>query len=190
MLYYAKRLIVGLSLRLSTVIYRMILGGGKNCHFQWSLTIIGEMNIHLGDNVLIMSHSTIAAYSNYHGQKFSPRIEIEDDVTIGERAHVTAINSIIIKKGCLLGKDVTITDNGHGNNTAEELLIQPSKRQLHSKGAVIIGKDCWIGDKVTILPGVTIGDGCVIGANSVVTKSIPPYSICGGIPCKIIKNNR
>lgn len=58
---------------------------------------------------------------------------------------------------------------------------------MYSKGDVSIGKNVWIGEKATILPGVTIGEGSIIGANSVVTKNIPPYSIACGIPAKVIK---
>lgn len=58
---------------------------------------------------------------------------------------------------------------------------------IHSKGKIVIGNDCWIGEDVVILSGVTIGDGCCIGARSVVTKSLEPYSICVGAPCKSIK---
>jgi acetyltransferase-like isoleucine patch superfamily enzyme len=63
----------------------------------------------------------------------------------------------------------------------------PTERKVISKGAVIIGENVWIGDKVTILPGVEIGNGVVIGANSVVTKDIPSYCVVGGNPAKVIK---
>ena len=53
---------------------------------------------------------------------------------------------------------------------------------------VTIGNDVWIGDRVIILAGVEIGDGCIIGAGSVVTKSIPAYSIAAGVPCKVIRS--
>ena len=52
---------------------------------------------------------------------------------------------------------------------------------------MIIGKNVWVGEKVTVLPGVHIGEGSIIGANSVVTHDIPPYSIAVGIPAKVIK---
>lgn len=65
--------------------------------------------------------------------------------------------------------------------------LPPLFRPLFSKGPVIIGKNVWIGDKATILPGVTIGDGSIIGANSVVTKDVPAYSVVAGNPAKIIK---
>ena len=58
-----------------------------------------------------------------------------------------------------------------------------------SKGPITIGKNVWIGDKATILPGVTIGDGAVIAANAVVTKNVSAYNIVGGNPARIIKDN-
>ena len=62
-------------------------------------------------------------------------------------------------------------------------------RPVVSKGSVIIGNNVWIGDKATILPNVTIGDGAVIAANSVVTKDVPAYSVVAGNPAKVIKEN-
>jgi acetyltransferase-like isoleucine patch superfamily enzyme len=63
----------------------------------------------------------------------------------------------------------------------------PSERDLYSKGSVTIEDNVWIGDKVTILPNVRIGEGSVIGANSVVTKDIPPFCVAAGNPAKIIR---
>ena len=63
----------------------------------------------------------------------------------------------------------------------------PKIDDLPFKGDTIVGNDCWIGQNVTILPGVHIGNGVIIGANSVVTKDLPSYSICAGNPCVIKK---
>ena len=89
----------------------------------------------------------------------------------------------------LTGKWVTITDNSHGETDKDTLGMRPQKRTITSKGPVVIGNNVWIGDKATILPGVTIGDGAVIAANAVVTKDVPPYSVVGGNPAKVIKRN-
>lgn len=62
------------------------------------------------------------------------------------------------------------------------------ENNIYNKGKIIIGNDVWIGEDVIILSGVTIGDGCCIGSRSVVTKDLPPYTICVGQPCKAIKN--
>jgi len=59
-----------------------------------------------------------------------------------------------------------------------------STRETRKIEGIKIENDIWIGGHVTVLKGVTIGEGCIIGAGSVVTKSMPPYSICNGIPCK------
>ena len=66
-----------------------------------------------------------------------------------------------------------------GSHSVEDMKTYP--------GDVVIGEMCWIGANVTILPGVTIGDGCVIGACSLINKDIPPYSIVAGVPGKVLK---
>lgn len=118
-----------------------------------------------------------------------PIIKIDDNCSFGAYNHITSFNKIIIGKGCLTGKWVTITDNSHGKTDYQTLHTIPAKRLIVSKGPVIIGENVWIGDKVTILPGVVIGDGVIIGANSVVTKDIPPYCVVGGNPAKILKHS-
>ena len=60
------------------------------------------------------------------------------------------------------------------------------KRLCYAK-PVHIGNDCWFGASVTVCPGVTVGDGCVIGAGSVVTRDIPPNSFAAGVPCRVIR---
>lgn len=120
-------------------------------------------------------------------------IKIGNNCIFGAYNHITAVNYIEIGDGFLSGKWVTITDNSHGSysiDNVEEMekwSNPPIKRPIVSKGTVIIGKNVWVGDKVTILPDVTIGDGAVIAANAVVTKNIPAYSIAAGNPAKIIK---
>ena len=66
-------------------------------------------------------------------------------------------------------------------------MFTPSIEQLPLKGDTIVGNDVWIGQNVTVMPGVHIGDGAIIAANSVVAKDIPAYCIAGGNPCKVIK---
>lgn len=63
----------------------------------------------------------------------------------------------------------------------------PSLEDLPLKGDTVVGNDVWIGQNVTVLPGVHIGDGAIIGANSLVSKDVPPYCIVGGNPCREIR---
>ena len=77
------------------------------------------------------------------------------------------------------------TDNAHGRSVADD--IPPADRLLIYKEGTVIEDNVWLGDNVSILPGVRIGKGCIVGVNSVVTKDIPPYSVVGGIPAKVLK---
>ena len=160
---------------------------------------IGELHgtkyISIGDNTKIGNWVYLTAWDCYSciingtetKQHFSPKIIIGKECSISSYNHITCINKIQFGDHVLTGKWVTITDNNHGTTDKETLTIPPTKRPLHSKGPVIIGNNVWIGDKATILPGVTIGDGAVIAANSVVTKDVPAYSLAAGNPAKIIK---
>lgn len=77
-----------------------------------------------------------------------------------------------------------ITDHNHGMNPTIDGGYSPQELMIRD---VVIGNGCWIGQRCSVLSGVTIGEHSIIGANSVVTKSIPPYSIAVGSPAKIIK---
>ena len=122
-----------------------------------------------------------------HRQHFNPSIVIGRNCHFGYQNHITCTNHISIGDNLLTGKWVTITDNSHGNSTLEQMKIDPLKRPIVSKGPVSIGNNVWIGDKATILPNVTIGDGAIIAANAVVTKNVPPYTVVAGNPAQIIK---
>ena len=169
-------------IRLVNRLYWMIkLGSFAYLNIQGRPFKRGLSGLTLGRNLRIGEGSFIGCWTN------EAVISISDNVGIGSYAHITAINRIEIHSGVLLGKNVTITDNSHGNLLEEEKCIPPSNRKLYSKGPVIIGKNVWIGDKATILPNVSIGEGTVVGANCVVTKDLPANCVAAGIPAKIIR---
>lgn len=152
------------------------------------ITIVGGEYIKIGRYSHIDKGCTITAYDHaYDGGKFNPEICIGECCNIGAWNHITAINKIVIGKGFLSGKWVTISDNNHGEGIYEQLHIEPISRPLISKGPVIIGDNVWVGEKVTILSGVTIGEGAIVAANSVVTRDVPAYCVAAGNPAKVIK---
>lgn len=173
----------------------------KNSPQNISIGIIGQIQcpdyISIGDNTRFGDWIFLTAWNNYHSiidgketiQKLNPVLSIGELCNFGAFNHITCTNKVTIGDGVLTGKWVTITDNSHGDTNIETLKIRPEKRRIVSKGPVVIGNNVWIGDKATILPGVTIGDGAVVAANAVVTKDVPAYSVVAGNPARIIKRN-
>lgn len=104
--------------------------------------------------------------------------------TVQDDAEVT------IGDDCNFGPNVTIVTPVHPMLPSERRAIRTAsgeiKHMCYAK-PVHIGSDCWFGASVTVCPGVTIGDGCVIGAGSVVTRDIPPNSFAAGVPCRVIR---
>ena len=157
---------------------------GKNVNFGRNVHIVGRQSISIHDFTYIGKDTCLTYWNIIDG---NIHINIGSNCSIGAFNHITAIDKIEIGDGFLSGKWVTISDNNHGDSSIEQLKMRPGARPMTSKGPVVIGKNVWIGDKATILSGVTIGDGAVIGANSVVTKNVPEYTIVGGNPAKILK---
>lgn len=149
--------------------------------------ILNEQYISIGHKTNIGKGAIITAWDNYEGINYSPDIIIGDNCSIGEFAHITACNKIIIGNNVLTGRYVYISDNFHGNTNTNEIDIPPIKRKLYVKGAVIIEDNVWIGERVCILSGVRIGKGAIIAANAVVTHDVPAACIVGGVPAKLIK---
>ena len=165
---------------------------GTSVLFQKVDFLKGAEYILIGDNTFFEKHLYLSAWDSYitkeSPQSFSPSIRIGSNCHFGAFNHITAINSIEIGDNLLTGKNVTITDNSHGSSSIDNLLIEPVLRPLISKGPIKIGNNVWIGDKATILPNVTIGDGAIIAANAVVTKNVPAYAVAAGNPAQIIKS--
>lgn len=129
-----------------------------------------------------------------------------DDVSGAEKfeEHVTHHyeflgDNLIIGKFCAIAKGIEFVMNG-ANHRMKSVSTYPFNimgggwekytptiNDLPFKGDTVVGNDVWIGQNVTVMPGVHIGDGAIIAADSVVTKNIPPYCIAGGNPCKVIR---
>lgn len=148
--------------------------------------LVGEKYVSLGKDVTVGKHVQLTAWDRFLDQRFTPSIVIGDGCSIGDGAHITAVNRIELGKNVLTGKYVLITDNSHGGADPSMLSVAPNRRPVVSKGPVIIGDNVWIGEKASILPGVRIGDGAIIGAGAVVTKDVPAGHMAVGVPARVI----
>ncbi len=105
---------------------------------------------------------------------------------LGTNAFYGAAGGITIGNNVIIGNYVTMHSENHNYSDTNI----PIRLQGTNHKGIVIGNDCWIGAKVTILDGVHIGDGCVIAAGSVVTKSFPKNVVIAGIPAHIIKERK
>lgn len=116
-------------------------------------------------------------------------VYIYDNVGIGPHALLSTPNAkIIIKGNCAIAEHLTIHTGNHARIIGKFVtdITEANKPEGYDRD-VIIEKDVWIGSNVTILAGVHIGRGATIAAGAVVNKDVPPYSIVGGVPAKVIK---
>lgn len=157
---------------------------GKDLRLQGE----GSKNISIGNYTSLGEHVVLGCWSELFGKKYNPTLKIGEHSSIGDYVQISAVKEVTIGNGVLTGKFVYISDNNHGTTDFEELKLRPLDRDLYVKGPVHIGDNVWIGDKVTILSGVTVGEGAVIAANAVVTKDVPPYTVVGGVPARILKD--
>lgn len=115
-------------------------------------------------------------------------IFIYSDGAIGN-ATISALNAkFIVKKGCRIACGLNVQTGNHARQVG--MFLSDITEDNKPKGFdqdVVIEEDVWIGSNVTILSGVTISRGATVAAGAVVTKSMPPYCICGGVPAKVIK---
>ena len=144
-------------------------------------------NIRIGKGFTTGVGCRIAAFPL--NENYSCCIEIGENVQINDYVHIAAVESIKIGNNVLIASKIYISDHNHGRYDDEDgdhPMSIPLHRKLICK-PVVIGDNVWIGESVCVLPGVAIGEGCIIGALSVVTKNIPAYSIAVGSPAKVVK---
>lgn len=104
---------------------------------------------------------------------------------LGDQVHVVASESVIIGDDCLFASNVFVSDTDHGDENSDPM-TPPDSRKLVSYPTKI-GNCVWLGEGAAVLPGSKIGDGCIIGAHSVVKGEIPPYTVAVGAPAKPVK---
>lgn len=110
-----------------------------------------------------------------------PRIVIGDTVFIGTNCEFNINEGINIGNDSLIASGCKFIDHDHGTALGE-----PMYQQYGSRAKISIGRDAWLGCNVIVLKGVNIGNGAIVAAGAVVTKSIPAYEIWGGVPAKKI----
>lgn len=162
---------------------------GTDFYIESPYRVTGMDRIKIGTNVHILANVRLDAIKEFRGDKFEPEIIIKDNVRINPNCHIACIGKVVLEENVLFASSVFITDHYHGmTQKYEDLELPPSERPLFFKGEVIVKKNAWLGENVTVMPGVTIGENAIVGANSVVTKDVPANGIVAGNPAKLIRN--
>jgi acetyltransferase-like isoleucine patch superfamily enzyme len=138
------------------------------------IKVVKGGRMHLADDVVVEAHATLVA----HGE-----LIIGARAFVGQGAIIVSCGRISIGPDALIAEYVTIRDQDHGTSRTD---VPYNLQQLRTL-PVEIGGNVWLGSKVTVVAGVRIADGCVVGANSVVTRDLPAGNVCVGAPARPVK---
>jgi len=148
---------------------------GRNVVIGNDVVIWTDGNLEIGDDVCL--RRGVQIYEKQGG-----RIKIGDRVNLGHQCMLDSTVSITIGDDTMIGHRTIIIDSDHKYDDPDTPIV----RQGYVAAPIVIGRDVWTGAHVVIVKGITVGDGAIIGANSVVTKDVPPYAIVAGNPARQI----
>jgi acetyltransferase-like isoleucine patch superfamily enzyme len=174
--------------RLGTRLFTMLIssqfyefGAGTRIAPPFRYLNLGQIS--LGERVMVHRDCWFHVLGG-HGDDKHPKLIIQSHAAIGMGATISAVREVVIEEHVLLARNVYISDNGHAFWDVGDPIMSQGIDRVEP---VRIGKNSWLCQNVCILPGVTIGQHCVIGANSVVNSSIPPFSVAVGSPARVVK---
>lgn len=156
---------------------------GKKSYICNKRIIQNGKYISIGDNTKIQSNSRLCCFTKYENYEYEPKVIIKNNVNIQYNVTILSAGTVEIGNNVLIASNVFITNENHHFDVSDIPFV---KQKLDVKD-VIIGDNCFLGEKSVILPGVNLGKYVVVAAGSVVTKSVPDYSMIAGNPARIIK---
>ena len=164
---------------------RLLFKGSRNFVIFPQMTINNIKYLNIGKDFYLGRNSKFLFVNNYRGHSYNPSMQIGNNVSIGNRFSAICAENIMIGDNSLLASDILITSENHGIMNPDEILGYADNPLIAKP--VKIGNGCWIGEKATILPGVELGEKCIVAAGAVVTRSFGSYSMIGGVPAKLLK---
>lgn len=168
----------------ATRVFREI---GQGSYIEYPAVINGGKYISIGNNFHGCARIKLDAFDRYGHDFFHPQLIIGNNVNVLYDCHIGCVNKIVIGNNVLIASKVLIMDHSHGETTKADMALAPALRRIVSKGPIFIEDNVWIGESAAILANVRIGHNSIIGANSIVTKDVPPYCVAVGNPAKIFK---
>lgn len=155
---------------------------GSKSYFLNPIFLSGTKYVEIGAKTGFWHHARVEVIDEWNGEKFQPKLEIGNNVLVGQDFHLTCADSIIIEDNVLISSGVFVTDLSHVTSNTDMPVIE----QGLTIKPVRICEGAFIGKDVMILPGVTLGKHCVVGANAVVTKDVEDFATVAGVPAKTV----
>lgn len=162
------------------------IGSNASFHFTTKVTRKRSTRISLGNSVNVLEHVWLNVATDEPAG--DPTIIIDDNCSIGSGSIISGRNRVHLERDILVGQNVVIQDHNHAYEDPDVPII---RQGITKGGRIRIGEGSWIGRGAAILCSrgeLTIGRHCVVSANSVVTRSIPDYSVVFGMPATIIRH--
>jgi acetyltransferase-like isoleucine patch superfamily enzyme len=155
-----------------------------HCRIDKEVKIGGARYVSIGKDSTICYGSSIGLLDHCYQQKTSPSLAIGHDVWIGPNSEINLAFPCVIEDNVTLAPSVFITNTSHGFDPEKP---QNYRNQPLNGKSMLIGKNAFVGTKSILLNGVSIGEGAIVGAGSIVTKSVPPFTMVAGNPAHVIK---
>lgn len=152
---------------------------GSRSVVQLPTRIEGEERIAIGAGVFVGAGSWLRTEPGK-----GVALTLEDDVSVAGSCTLSAAESLVICRGALLARCVYIADHAHAYDDPNHAVADQG---ISNIAPVLIGPGAWLGEHVVVMPGVTIGAGAVVGANSVVTHDVPDHSVAVGSPARVVR---
>ncbi|MDD2465992.1 MAG: acyltransferase [Desulfobulbus sp.] len=172
-----------INFKFKTFVYHFFLKRRfKNLELGKSVEMGKNLQIHKTGKIIIGDRSRIRMWTCLN--PYGGEIIIGENCSINSFCHISGNGGVYIGNNVLLATQCVIISANHIFSRIDI----PICEQGETHGPVVVKDDCWLGAGVKVLAGVTIERGVIIGAGSVVTKNIPKYSVCVGVPAEIIKN--
>lgn len=168
----------------STIRFRKLIKTKANLHLSTKVYIdaLSVEGVIFGNNVSIGKYTTIECTGSL--KNIGKGLTVGDNVGLGTHGFFGCAGGISIGSNCIFGNYVSLHSENHNY---EDLNILIRLQGVNRKG-IVIGDNCWIGAKVTILDGAIIGNGCIVAAGAVVRGEFSDNCVIGGVPAKILKH--
>ena len=174
-------------IRLTSKMFSVMMGGsfarfGRNSVLQPPLRLSGEERVEIGDGVFVAANSWLQALPD--GDNRAAALCIGSGTSIAGACVISAVRSVILEENVLLARNVYISDHIHRYADKDQPVLSQGVDKVEP---VRICRGAWLGQNVVVCPGVTIGRGAVIGANSVVKSDIPDWCVAAGAPARMVQ---